>query len=174
MPAPARRIWFGSGALRLGLAALLVATVGCDRVTKRMAATGLSSTGAQSLLGDTVRLEYTENVGGFLSLGAAWPAPLRAVAFLFGNGLVLACLVLVAFGRRLPAAALAGLTLMAAGGASNLLDRLARGRVVDFMNVGVQGIRTGIFNVADVAILAGAMLFVFSESRSWRRSPRTP
>jgi signal peptidase II len=43
-------------------------------------------------------------------------------------------------------------------GGGNLLDRLARnGRVTDFINLGIDGIRTGIFNFADVFLLAGIL-----------------
>jgi signal peptidase II len=39
----------------------------------------------------------------------------------------------------------------------NLIDRLLNGgQVVDFVNVGVGDLRTGIFNLADVAIMIGA------------------
>jgi signal peptidase II len=38
------------------------------------------------------------------------------------------------------------------------LDRARNGgHVVDFLNVGVGPLRTGVFNVADVAIVAGAL-----------------
>ena len=47
------------------------------------------------------------------------------------------------------------------GGLSNLIDRLIYdGRVTDFLNVGIGSLRTGIFNLADMAILAGALLLV--------------
>jgi signal peptidase II len=56
-----------------------------------------------------------------------------------------------------------------AGGASNWIDRLAFGRVVDFMNVGLGPLRTGIFNVADVAIMVGVGLLILGDAR--RRGP---
>ena len=59
----------------------------------------------------------------------------------------------------------AALALFIAGGASNWFDRVSAGRVVDFMNVGIGWLRTGIFNVADVAIMLGAALFVLAELR---------
>jgi signal peptidase II len=40
------------------------------------------------------------------------------------------------------------------------------GSVVDFMNVGVGSFRTGIFNVADVAILAGIGLLLAERYRA--------
>ena len=49
--------------------------------------------------------------------------------------------------------------------------RLARGFVVDFLNVGVGPVRTGIFNVADVAIMAGAALMLIAELRAARDTP---
>ena len=47
-----------------------------------------------------------------------------------------------------------GLVLFLAGGISNLVDRIAMGSVIDFLNIGIGPVRTGIFNVADVAIMA--------------------
>lgn len=62
-----------------------------------------------------------------------------------------------------------GLALFVAGGVSNWVDRVADCRVVDFLNVGVGPIRTGIFNVADVAILVGSALFLWSEYSRGRK-----
>ena len=69
-----------------------------------------------------------------------------------------------------------GLVLFVAGGSSNWIDRVLHGRVVDFLNLGVGPIRTGVFNVADVAIVAGAGLVALA---ALRRGPliadeRTP
>jgi signal peptidase II len=56
-----------------------------------------------------------------------------------------------------------GLAFLWAGGVSNLADRVARGgRVVDFLNVGVGPLRTGIFNVADMAIMLGVALVLLT------------
>jgi signal peptidase II len=63
-----------------------------------------------------------------------------------------------------------GLTLFIAGAASNWIDRVVRGSVVDFLNLGIQSVRTGIFNVADVAIMVGVALVVVGELRRIRAS----
>jgi signal peptidase II len=57
-----------------------------------------------------------------------------------------------------------------AGGISNLVDRIALGRVIDFLNVGIGPFRTGIFNVADVAIMAGIAVLLVEH---WRRARAT-
>lgn len=49
----------------------------------------------------------------------------------------------------------------------DLIDRLAdHGFVTDFMNVGFGALRTGIFNVADLAIVAGVLVLLLARSGS--------
>lgn len=49
--------------------------------------------------------------------------------------------------------------LVLSGGAGNFEDRLLHhGRVIDFMNLGIGSLRTGIFNVADVCITIGVIV----------------
>ena len=60
---------------------------------------------------------------------------------------------------------LIGTGLVLAGGASNWMDRLVRGSVVDFLNVGVGPLRTGIFNVADMAIMLGLTVLLLARRR---------
>ena len=159
---------------RIGVRLLLLiamgTTIGCDRVTKHVAATTLAEAPSRSFLADTVRLEYAENTGAFLSLGADWPRPLRTAVFGAGNAVLLVALAVVAVRRQWPALALLGVALFVAGGASNLVDRITYGMVIDFMNVGVGSLRTGIFNVADVAIVLGTGILVLEGYRSHRRS----
>ena len=61
-----------------------------------------------------------------------------------------------------------GIALFVAGAASNGIDRVLHGSVVDFLNVGIGPVRTGIFNVADVALLLGVAMVAATESRSRR------
>jgi signal peptidase II len=151
---------------RVVLIAAGLGTIGCDRVTKHVAITALAGTPGRSYFGDTVRLAYAENAGGFLSLGATLPPGTRAIIFTVLTGLVLLALVVAAVRHRWQGWPLLGLTLFVAGGASNWIDRVMRGAVVDFLNVGVGPVRTGVFNVADVAIMAGAVIFIVAEFRA--------
>ena len=139
-----------------------LATVGCDRVTKHAAATLLADNEEHTFLADTVRLSYAENTGGFLSLGADLPVERRLIVFTILTGLLLVSLAGAAIHKRWEGARLLGAALIVSGGASNWVDRVVAGSVVDFLNIGIGSVRTGIFNVADVAILAGVLLIVFS------------
>src|SRR5262245_32261214 len=152
-------------------AILILTTIGCDRVTKHLASSRLVDAPPQSFLADTFRLEYAENTGAFLSLGASLPDTLRTGLLTFGVAIGLIVVAVVACRRRWSGWPLAGAALIWAGGVSNLADRAVRGSVVDFMNIGVGTLRTGIFNVADVAIMAGALLIALVEFRSASSAP---
>ena len=155
---------------RLALILIVLATIGCDRITKHAAMTMLAGQD-HSYLADTVRLAYVENSGGFLSLGANWPPVVRTMFFTIATGFILLIVGMVAIRRRLDGWSALGLALFLAGAASNWIDRIDRGRVVDFLNVGVGPVRTGVFNVADVAIMLGAAIVVLAEFRKGRHFP---
>ena len=86
----------------------------------------------------------------------------RFITFTIGVAIVLLGMLAWALTtRKITRLQLIGCALIVGGGASNLADRIfADGRVVDFMNLGVGRLRTGIFNVADVAIMIGVAALV--------------
>lgn len=119
-----------------------------------------------SLLGDTVRLELAHNAGAFLSLGAVLPERVRAHLFTWGVGLVVLGALVAAFRSRTPSRTAVAAALAAAGGLGNLWDRIATGGwVVDFLNLGVGPLRTGIFNVADVSLMAALAILLWPGER---------
>jgi signal peptidase II len=154
----------------------LFCCVGCDQVSKSAARSMLHSGITESLLSDAVRLQLTENPGSFLSLGASLPEQLRFSLFTAAVAVILVSLVCAAlFARRLSTARFVALALIAGGGISNLIDRLLyHGRVTDFLNLGIGSLRTGIFNLADMAILAGALLLVVGVRNSNSPDASTP
>jgi signal peptidase II len=69
---------------------------------------------------------------------------------------------------------LAALGLIVGGGLGNWIDRILHdGNVTDFVSVGLGPLRTGIFNFADVAVMAG-MLWLLVASRSSADAEREP
>jgi signal peptidase II len=143
-----------------------VTTIGCDRVTKHAATVLLAGQPDQTYLADTVRLSYEENTGGFLSLGAGLPHRVRTAVFTIGTGGALLAFLIIAVRDRFAGLSSLGVILFLAGGASNWIDRAVRGSVVDFLNFGVGSLRTGVFNVADVAIMIGAGLVALGAIRA--------
>jgi signal peptidase II len=82
--------------------------------------------------------------------------------FSLGVGAMLLGLAAVGlFNKQLAPTVILAIFLFFAGGLSNLIDRLTLGGyVVDFMNIGIGPVRTGIFNVADMFVMAGGGLFI--------------
>jgi signal peptidase II len=149
---------------------VLLITTSCvifDQASKFVAKAYLGPGALISFAGDTFRLQYAENSGAFLSLGASLPDPWRNLVFTVLVGIFLFGLLgYVLFSRSLPAVAVNCLSFVFAGGISNLIDRIAYdGRVVDFLNVGFGPLRTGIFNVADMAITFGALILAVDTYR---------
>ncbi len=158
--------------LRLLLVALaLVALVGCDQATKVLARDALASSSPVSLLGGAVRFQYAENPGAFLSLGAGLPPQWRFLLGVVFSGVALTILAVFATrSAKLSTVQRLGLGLVVAGGLGNLVDRIVNdGRVVDFVSLRIGPLRTGIFNVADVAITAGVLVAMVA---GLRRPPR--
>ena len=151
--------------VRLLVLFAVLGTAGCDQVTKQVARSLLAGEPGRSYLADTIRLEYAENAGGFLSLGSTWSPMVRTALLTIGTGAMLLILAGLALRSRLIGWSLLAAILFISGGASNWLDRATRGSVVDFINLGIGPLRTGIFNAADVSILAGAAVFALVEIR---------
>ena len=139
---------------------VLISCVGCDQVTKSIAVSTLPDMTIFSYFGDTLRFQLTYNRGAFLGMGSSFPAAFQYIIFTVGISLLL----LGSFGYalfskpgRFPV--ILGVSLFFAGGFGNLIDRVLRnGSVVDFINIGVGPLRTGIFNVADIAIMGGFLI----------------
>lgn len=146
----------------LAFLAVALLTAGCDHAVKHAARVALGDGETHAFARDVVRFQLVHNSGGFLSFGARLPDALRDAFFLVGAPLGVALLAASAFrSARRSRAALAGLALLCGGGLANWLDRLFNaGAVTDFVSLGVGALRTGIFNLADVAILAGAALLL--------------
>ncbi len=146
--------------------------VALDQLSKQVARQVLLGAPASYYAGGLLRIEYAENPGAFLSLGANLPDPARFAVFTL---FVVALLIgLAVFALRMPddtpLLVVAAIALIIGGGLSNLIDRLANdGRVVDFMQLSAGPLHTGIFNVADMAIMMGLGLMLLSLATSGRR-----
>ena len=130
-----------------------------DRLTKVWAAHALADRPID-LIGAVLTLRYTTNSGGAFSLGQRTPW-LFAGATLIVSGLI----VLTAFRSRNAVSAL-GLGLVLGGALGNLADRALRGpglsgHVVDFIDLH----RWPVFNVADSAIVIGAVVIAWASFR---------
>jgi signal peptidase II len=144
------------------LLAVLLLCVGCDQVTKKIARQSLDGQPPLSYCADTVRLVYAENPGAFLGLGGELPSNYRWFLLVVVNALVASGIgVYLVWNTRMPPVRALACALLLGGAIGNLIDRVRfDGLVIDFLNLGVGPLRTGIFNVADVAVSVGAVLLI--------------
>lgn len=150
---------------------LLIFLVGCDQLTKEAAHQLLALQSPHSWFHDTIRLQYAENTGAFLSIGGGFSERLRVLLFQVFPALCLLALMVVLFVQPMPRATVVAWSLVLSGGLGNLVDRIRNdGRVINFMNIGIGSLRTGIFNVADVCITVGVVVLVLQALRQ----PRSP
>lgn len=141
--------------------AIVIVSVGCDQATKHIATDKLKSAGKIEIAGKFFALQYAENEGAFLSLGATLPRSARFWIFTVFTSVVLVALTYYVFmSAELHSPDVIAIALLLSGGIGNMIDRIANnGIVVDFMVMEVWGpIRTGVFNVADLAVMAGVFL----------------
>jgi len=143
----------------LVFAAMLVICVGCDHAAKRIAESALGGP-SLSLAGDALRFELVYNPGAFLGFGAELPGGVRGFLLQLLVPIALAGVCIAALRSGIASRwSLLGLAMMVGGGLGNWLDRLMNGGLVtDFMSLGVGPLRTGVFNLADVYIMAGVVL----------------
>jgi len=138
-----------------------------DRYSKQWAVETLKGMPSSSYLGDTFRIIYAENEGAFLSLGSELPENVR-----FWVLAIIPILALGYFGFTLFFNTEVGqwqriaFAFIISGGGSNIIDRILEGKVVDFLNIGIGELRSGIFNIADMAIMAGLFLILPMAFRS--------
>ena len=131
-----------------------------DQFTKQLARTHLSTFTEESYFGGWVRLHHSENPGAFLSLGAQLGAQMRLTIFtiLVCAFLIWATWMLIKKAANANWAFVIGWALLISGGFGNVIDRVWKSTVTDFMVMGQGSLQTGVFNVADMAIMFGIIV----------------
>jgi signal peptidase II len=149
--------------------------VGCDHATKLAVMMKLGSGDEVQIVPGALDLRYARNddtaFSLFHQLGHGAPLFHRAL-LLVGLSLVVLVVVLTQWWKRRadPSRAMhVGFAFIVAGAAGNVIDRMMRGYVVDFIHVHMWPV----FNVADVLIVAGTILLALvAQSRASSRDAR--
>jgi signal peptidase II len=157
---------------RRSAAALFATAAGvflADRLSKIWVEHALAGRPPIDVIPGVVSLTFTTNSGGAFSVGEHAP-------WLFAAASIGVSIVIVATGfRRRAALPSVALGLVLGGALGNLTDRLVRGpavggRVVDFIDLHVWPV----FNLADAAIVVGALLLAWVSYRGGRRQETGP
>ncbi len=137
---------------------LFFAILALDQLTKAGVIAYLSEPAGPIRLGPLLNLVHVRNYGiGFGFLGDGGSGQQWALA---GFALTVAVVLMVMQARADARLYATGLMLIASGAVGNAICRVARGSVVDFIDVHVSGYHWPAFNVADIAITLGALCVI--------------
>ncbi len=137
-----------------GYCLIMASIVGLDQLVKALVLRDLEPVGSFEIWPGVFRLYYCENTGAAFSLGEGNP-------WFFSILTVLLCAIIVFLlirGVIRSAPARIALICVVAGGVGNLIDRIFRGFVVDMFDFYL--IDFAIFNVADIFVCCGCVLFI--------------
>src|ERR1700719_2844854 len=132
-----------------------------DRWTKQVVASHIALYTHIQIIPGFFRLTHTENTGAAFSLFADSPSRWKTT-LLIGFSLIAMIIVSVLLWKQSHVLTTTGiaLSLILGGAVGNLWDRVASGRVVDFLLFYYRQYQWPVFNLADSAIVVGAGLLV--------------
>ncbi len=140
---------------------IVVAVVALDRWTKYLVAQRIRLYAHIQVIPGFFRITHTENTGAAFSLFADSTAPWKTgLLIAFSVVALIVVSVLLWKNNHAYIATGVGLSLIMGGALGNLWDRLARGRVIDFLLVYIKQYQWPVFNLADSAIVVGAGLLI--------------
>lgn len=135
---------------------LMAGVILADQLTKILALQYLAPVGSYPLWEDVLHLTYVENTGAAFGMlkDHRW-------VFLVISTVALGGMIVYMFlnKNRHPLEAVA-VAFIVGGGIGNMIDRVARGFVVDFVDVKCIPFWKYIFNVADIFVCVGCGLFI--------------
>jgi signal peptidase II len=144
--------------VRVLMIAAVAALAGCDHASKLAAKAELEGAKPKPVIGDLVRLDYTENRDTGFGL-LRWMEPeTRLPLILALQSLGAIALAICLLRRRAFDLYAVGFAFALAGALGNLTDRVIRGYVVDFIRVP----HWPVFNLADVWITIGVGLLALA------------
>ena len=151
-----------------GLVACVASLVGCDHATKIAAESGLRDRPPLQLVRGMVDLSYTENRDvAFDAMARLSLHPASWVLVAFAIATTAAVVGFWVRRRRAAWPEHAGFACVVAGAIGNIVDRAARGHVIDFIHVRFWPV----FNVADVLVVVGVGVLLLAASRSRAAPP---
>ncbi len=140
--------------LTLAVAAVLT---GLDQWIKALVAAHLKETGTLMLIPDVLQLHYTENDGAMMGMLSGKTVLVAILAVI-----MLVIMVYVIFSRKVTSKVLyCALVCVFSGGLGNIIDRIFRGYVIDYIEV--LFVKFYIFNFADCLITVGAFVILIFE-----------
>jgi signal peptidase II len=164
-----------AGASRSGwvLALVAFAVLAADQLSKYAVDKFTPRGSLEVVIPGLLNLVHTNNPGVAFGLFADSRVPWRAPLLILFAAVVIGLIVwMLAAGRAGGAMGSYGLALILGGAVGNVVDRVSHRSVTDFIDFHLGAYHWYTFNVADSAILIGAVLVVIELLRDGRRAGR--
>lgn len=154
---------------RVALALIALSLVAADRAAK-LAVDGADLDAPLQVLGSSLQIIRGENRGGLFGI-VQGSAPILAALSL---GVIVALLLFhEREGTKRVTPITVAVALLIGGALGNLIDRVAFGFVLDFVDIGIGTLRFWTFNVADMGISLGILLLLADTLLRSRRGLRS-
>lgn len=127
-----------------------------DQASKRIIWEIYKYNGGTDLIDEVLRISLSKNTGAVLGILSGSKTLLIAIT-------IVSICALIFFAYRMryaPALKRVCLGLILGGAFGNLIDRLATGEVLDFIDMGIGQYRWPTYNVADIAVTVGAAVLI--------------
>jgi signal peptidase II len=133
----------------------------CDRMTKWLVSQKIALSDSVDVIPGVFRLTHVQNQGAAFGLFADYPSEWKAAMLIMFSLAALAVVSALLWknGKALNTTAIA-LSLVFGGALGNLWDRIVSGRVIDFLDFYFGSHHWPAFNIADSAIVVGALLLL--------------
>lgn len=132
-----------------------------DQMTKAMVVSSIPEHGIIPIIPHIFNLTHVKNAGAAFGFFSDAPSPLKtAILIAVSIALLVTVFTFAWQSRRLHWEAGVGLALILGGAFSNLVDRIRMGRVVDFLDFYFGSYHWYTFNLADSAIVVGAVFLI--------------
>ena len=127
-----------------------------DQASKALIWAAFHERGGTDLIDGVLRIRLSTNTGAVMGILSQSRPALIAIT-------LVSIVALIYFAYRMryaPALKRVCLGLVLGGAFGNLIDRIATGRVVDFIDMGIGSYRWPTYNVADIAVTVGAVVLI--------------
>jgi signal peptidase II len=127
-----------------------------DQASKRLIWEAFKDNGGMDLVDGILRIRLSTNTGAVMGILSGSRPILISVT-------IISIIALIYFAYRMryaPVLKRLCLGLVLGGAFGNLIDRIATGKVVDFVDMGIGSLRWPTYNAADIAVTVGAVILV--------------
>ena len=152
----------------ISITILIAVSILLDQLSKFLIRQNVDQYSEIKLIGDYFILTNVENSGAFLGMGSDFSPFIKTIFLLILPVIVLICIMVYVYrDKQIDKISLIGFCFIIGGGIANIYDRILYGSVTDFLFIDLGGIfKTGIFNIADLAVTTGMILILLMSFRS--------